>query len=158
MKSELVAMKLGCGDCSRRSLLRGLGIVAVGALIVEAGCSQSGSSLSTATGAACGTEQCIDLTDPVNKDLTAAGGAMLLDTTSDTIMVIRMSATEVVAVSAICTHAGCSMNFNTGTSLIDCPCHGSQFSTTGAVVSGPANRAVRSYSVTLTGTTITVTT
>ncbi|HEX3758284.1 MAG TPA: Rieske 2Fe-2S domain-containing protein, partial [Kofleriaceae bacterium] len=72
------------------------------------------------------------------------------------IMVIRVSDTQVTALSAICTHAGCSMDFNAGQQLLDCPCHGSQFSTDGQVLRGPAGRALRVYSATLAGNMITV--
>jgi cytochrome b6-f complex iron-sulfur subunit len=149
-------MSAVCSGCSRRDVLQGLGFAAVGVL-VAAGCQQQGSSLSTATSASCGTGQCIDLTDAANKDLTTAGGAMLVDMRSDTIMVIRLSDTEVIALSAICTHASCSMDYNAAQHLLDCGCHGSQFSTDGAVVRGPANRPLRVYGVTLANNMITVT-
>jgi len=156
MKTHTLPMAPGCGGCSRRELLQGLGVAAVGALAFAAGCTQQGSSLSTATSSSCGSGECIDLTNAANQQLTAAGGAMLVDMTSDTIMVIRVSDTQVIALSAICTHAGCSMDFNAGQQLLDCPCHGSQFSTDGQVVRGPAGRALRVYSVTLANNMITV--
>jgi cytochrome b6-f complex iron-sulfur subunit len=157
MKTQRLPVAAECGGCSRRELLQGLGVTAVGALALGAiGCGQSGSSLPTATTASCGAGQCIDLTDANNKDLAAAGGAMLVDMASDTIMVIRVSDTQVVAVSAICTHAGCSMDYLADQDQIDCPCHGSRFSTTGQVLRGPAIRALRVYNVTLANNMITV--
>ena len=80
---------------------------------------------------------------------------MLVDMASDTIMVIRVSDSQVVAVSAICTHAGCSMDYLADQDVIDCPCHGSQFSTAGQVLRGPAVRALRVYGVTLANNMIT---
>ncbi|HEX8107807.1 MAG TPA: ubiquinol-cytochrome c reductase iron-sulfur subunit [Kofleriaceae bacterium] len=156
MKTERLPMAPGCGGCSRRELLQGLGVAAVGALVVAAGCSQQGSSLSTATTSSCGAGECIDLTNSANKELTAAGGAMLVDMAGDTIMVVRISDTQVVAMSAICTHAGCSMDYNAGQKVLDCPCHGSQFATDGTVVRGPAVRPLRVYTVTLASNMITV--
>jgi cytochrome b6-f complex iron-sulfur subunit len=156
MKTERLPMAPGCGGCSRRELLRGLGVAAVGALVVGAGCGQQGSSLSTATSASCGTGECIDLTDAANQPLTTAGGAMLVDMTGDTIMVVRVSDTQVIALSAICTHAGCTMDYTAGQKVLDCPCHGSQFATDGSVLRGPATRPVRVYSVTLANHMITV--
>ncbi|HEX3478964.1 MAG TPA: Rieske (2Fe-2S) protein [Kofleriaceae bacterium] len=156
MKSERLPMAPGCGGCSRRELLQGLGVTAVGALVVAAGCGQQGSSLSTATSSSCGAGECIDLTVAENQPLTTAGGAMLVDMAGDTIMVARISDTQVVALSAICTHAGCSMDYAAGQKVIDCPCHGSQFATDGSVLRGPAVRPLRVYTVTMANNLITV--
>ncbi len=155
MSSERLPIASGCGGCSRRSVLQGLGVAAVGALILEA-CQQPGSSLATANSTSCGTGHCIDLGDTANKELATAGGAMLVDSSNDTIMVVRVSDTQVIALSAICTHAGCSMDYVAAQQLLDCACHGSQFSTDGKVLRGPANRSLRVYTATLANNVITV--
>jgi Rieske Fe-S protein len=147
---------MSCDGCSRRDLLRGIGVAVAGALVLE-GCTTNGSSLPNASSSTCGANLCIDLGDPGNAALATSGGALLVDAPGDTIMVIRASDTAVVALSAICTHAGCSMDFVPASRLIDCPCHGSQFDENGQVVRGPARRALRVYGADLTNNVITIT-
>jgi len=45
---------------------------------------------------------------------------------------------ELVRRSAVCTHVGCIVHWNSFERCWDCPCHGSQFAPDGAVLNGPA--------------------
>jgi cytochrome b6-f complex iron-sulfur subunit len=59
-------------------------------------------------------------------------------------VVFRLSAISYGALSSICPHQGCTVNSFDG-DTVECPCHGSQFSTSGSVVRGPAASGLRSF-------------
>ncbi|MBC6609249.1 ubiquinol-cytochrome c reductase iron-sulfur subunit [Hymenobacter sp. BT188] len=56
--------------------------------------------------------------------------------------------------SLICTHAGCSVAHQAASGEFHCPCHGSKFTATGAVLQGPASRPLEQYVLSLQGTTL----
>ena len=143
-------MKSSCTDCSRRTWLKGLGLAALGACTGQP-------TPPSGTASTCGANLCLDLSDPGNKELSTAGGSLVVDAPNDTIIVVRVSDTEVVAVSDICTHSGCENLYTASSRTFDCPCHGSKFSLTGQVINGPARRALKVYTATLANNTVTVT-
>jgi glycine/D-amino acid oxidase-like deaminating enzyme/nitrite reductase/ring-hydroxylating ferredoxin subunit len=57
-----------------------------------------------------------------------------------TVAVHRDGEGGVHALSAVCTHLGCIVHWNTAEQSWDCPCHGSRFASDGAVIQGPAVR------------------
>jgi Rieske Fe-S protein len=54
------------------------------------------------------------------------------------IAVCRDENGELHARSAVCTHLGCHVHWNSTEQCWDCPCHGSQFAPDGEVLAGPA--------------------
>jgi cytochrome b6-f complex iron-sulfur subunit len=44
---------------------------------------------------------------------------------------------ELVALSAVCTHLGCTVAFNAGANIFQCPCHGGKYDRDGNVIAGP---------------------
>ena len=50
---------------------------------------------------------------------------------------------EYIASLLKCTHRGCELNVGGG--IYSCPCHGSEFSTTGQVIEGPADQNLKVY-------------
>ena len=73
-------------------------------------------------------------------DIAVGGGAVLADRQ---LVVTRPKADEVHVLSAVCTHQGCLVD-TVANGTISCPCHGSAYSLTGDVSSGPATRPLAS--------------
>ncbi len=63
------------------------------------------------------------------------------------IAVCRDSHGAVHAMSAVCTHLGCDVAWNSAEQTWDCPCHGSRFGPDGKVVNGPAVADLRAVPV-----------
>ncbi|MFV1975365.1 MAG: ubiquinol-cytochrome c reductase iron-sulfur subunit [Candidatus Scalindua sp.] len=55
----------------------------------------------------------------------------------------------IYSISSICTHLGCSVNWEQAREDFECPCHGSIFDKDGRVKKGPAPRPLESYAVEL---------
>ncbi len=58
--------------------------------------------------------------------------------------------------TSICTHAGCDRNWSLTNNQFVCSCHGSIFTTSGAVVSGQATAPLRSFSNSRSGDILTI--
>ena len=56
---------------------------------------------------------------------------------------VMRDANGLYALTAVCTHQGCTVRARTSTFY--CPCHGATFSLNGAVVSGPVFQPLRHY-------------
>ncbi len=91
----------------------------------------------------------------------AAGGKVLAGTTADlpvgTGKVVPVGSKPVIVInndsgvtafSAVCTHLGCIVGFDSTIRQIVCPCHDGHFNpTNGAVISGPPPRPLPPYQV-----------
>ena len=66
------------------------------------------------------------------------GEGKILERNGTKVAAYRDAAGAVTRRSAICTHMGCVVAWNTAERTWDCPCHGSRFRPTGEVISGPA--------------------
>ena len=51
------------------------------------------------------------------------------------------------AFTSVCTHSGCSDNWEYGSAQFKCTCHGSLFNNKGEVIQGPASSNLREFSV-----------
>jgi nitrite reductase/ring-hydroxylating ferredoxin subunit len=76
--------------------------------------------------------------------LSAVGSAASVQTAIGSFIVVRTAQETFAAFTAICTHEGCTITGFSGSRLV-CPCHGSEFTTSGSVAKGPATSALRSF-------------
>lgn len=78
-------------------------------------------------------------------------GEMRVFDASGTSLNVTNAGGHLYAFEDACTHMGCSLaNGELDGTVVTCGCHGSQFDvTTGAVLRGPAQRPVRSVSLTV---------
>ncbi|RAX44409.1 FAD-dependent oxidoreductase [Arthrobacter sp. AQ5-06] len=74
---------------------------------------------------------------PSHSDLSPGEGTVI-KVNGESTAVYKDADGQVHAVSATCTHLGCTVCFNAADTTWDCPCHGSRFSTAGTVIQGPA--------------------
>ncbi len=115
-------------------------------------CSKSSDQLPTDTtgGTNSGGTTTIDLTSNDFSALKNVGGFAY----SGDILIIRTGTSTYVALTKVCTHQSCTVAYNSSSSKIECPCHGSMFSTSGSVLQGPATNSLKTYNVTLSGATL----
>ncbi len=132
-------------ETSRRNFLR-LGAAAAAAAC--GGCAILGSRKADVT--ADPAQGAIHLTEAQSAALLASEGSILVKPRGlrDKILVMHLTDSVLLAVSAICTHQGCTVRYNKDAGRIDCPCHGSQYSPDGNVIHGPAKRPLKQYEVT----------
>lgn len=75
-------------------------------------------------------------------------GGVLLVRTRDLPMPIvlrRLQVNEIVALSTICSHAGCEVRVLPN--RFECPCHGSEYDADGEVLEGPASQPLQRFAV-----------
>jgi nitrite reductase/ring-hydroxylating ferredoxin subunit len=137
-------------SCSRREFL-----AVGGALVVSrlGGCGRGGhidGEVAPANGLA-------TLTFAQFPQLSTVGDGVVVDAGGTLLVVIRTGDTTAAALSAECTHEGCTVEYVGGDVPIHCPCHDSTFAQSGQVVSGPARTSLRNYTATVGSDGVTVT-
>ena len=88
--------------------------------------------------------------------LAAVGGAALVQSTSGMFLVARTAQNAFTALTAICTHEGCTVSGFENQTYV-CPCHGSRYSTSGTVINGPAPSSLRSFPTQFNNNVLTIT-
>ena len=88
--------------------------------------------------------------------LSSVGSAAIVQTAAGSFLVTRIGQDTFNAMTAICTHEQCVITgFSSGTFV--CPCHGSRYSSSGAVQMGPANRNLQTFRTQFTNSVLTIT-
>lgn len=89
-------------------------------------------------------------------ELDAAGFLALSD--PEKVIVIRdpNNAQGVIALSRVCTHKQCSVDWKPAEGYFQCPCHDAEFSTAGAVLEGPAKDPLAPYESKIEGENVLV--
>ena len=112
-----------------------------------------GTPLSTVNGAvASGT---VTVSIGAGSPLAATGGQAMVTSSAGNFLVTRTGDTTFLAVTANCTHDACVVSNHTGQTYV-CPCHGSEFDTSGRVVLGPAVAPLRQYQTQFAGSVLTI--
>lgn len=77
----------------------------------------------------------------------APGEGRLVDLDGDKVAAYRDDDGTLHAVSAICRHLGCTVDWNDAERSWDCPCHGSRYDIDGKVICGPTTEALTPVSI-----------
>ena len=93
----------------------------------------------------CDGKICLPLVDDANEALRNVDGWRVFDVDGRTFIIVRLTSTTFVTLSAICTHQSCTVQFSSAAKDLVCPCHGARFATSGVVTMGPAALPLNSY-------------
>lgn len=97
----------------------------------------------------------VSVTVDSSSPLAAVGSTALLQSVAGNFLVAHTAQDTYVALTAMCTHQACTVSgVSNGTYV--CPCHGSQFTTSGRVVGGPAPAPLRQFQTQFGGNVLTV--
>ena len=87
---------------------------------------------------------------------TSGGSAALVRTSAGNLLVAHIAQDTFTTLTATCTHEACTITGFQSSAFV-CPCHGSRFNTGGAVLNGPATRALRTFAAQFAGTSLSIT-
>ena len=80
-----------------------------------------------------------------------AGAAHFFQFRGKPAVLLQNNSGEYLALSAVCTHLGCVVQWQAEKGEFLCPCHGGRFAPTGSVLGGPPPRPLESLPVTVDG-------
>jgi cytochrome b6-f complex iron-sulfur subunit len=97
----------------------------------------------------------VNVTIDASSPLNTVGNAALVQSSSGNFLVSRSAQDAFVAVTAICTHEQCTVTGFQNQRYV-CPCHGSEYTTTGSVTKGPAVQALRQFTTRFASNLLTI--
>jgi Rieske Fe-S protein len=81
--------------------------------------------------------------------LKKIGGSVTVKLDGQQVILIRQSEKTVKALSSVCTHRACAVDYHHKSRKIVCPCHGTTFNLSGKVLTGPATLPLPAYKATI---------
>ncbi|RVX42270.1 nitrite reductase/ring-hydroxylating ferredoxin subunit [Nonomuraea polychroma] len=147
-------------ETTRRTMMLGAGGAGLAAVLT--GCASYGSPTTEATAEPPAEEPAEEASSAAPKKKSASKGKALAATSDipegggkvfkgQKIVVTQPTAGEFKAFTAVCTHAGCTVD-DVSDNTINCPCHGSKFSIEdGSVADGPAGGPLAEKKITVDG-------
>jgi cytochrome b6-f complex iron-sulfur subunit len=132
-------------------------VVALGAAMPTCGGSSTSPSSAPPLPSVSGSlvSRTLTITVDAASPLAAVGGAAIVSASTGAYLVARTGQNVCTTVTAVCTHEVCAVTGFANSRYV-CPCHGSEFSTSGAVVQGPAPSALRQFPTTFANNVVTI--
>ena len=84
------------------------------------------------------------------------GEAKFIEYAGSAAVLVKTKTGETIALSAVCTHLGCIVQWTKETQPFLCPCHAGQFAADGTVLSGPPPKPLAKIPVSVVERKITV--
>ena len=140
--------------CRSASVLAAGALAACDESLTSPSSPSSGSQLPIVSGSANG--RTVTLNVENTPALANVNSAALVSSSVGNFLVVRTAQASFTALTAVCTHEGCTVSGFNGTQFV-CPCHGSRYTTTGAVANGPAPRALQQFPTTFANGVLTFT-
>jgi len=124
--------------------------IGLGAAVVACQYCLGGCSIPDVPTAPTNVDMTLNLNDPANSSLKTNGGYIY----NSGLIIAKTVHGTYIALSAACTHAGTNVYYDPSSDSFRCPSHGSQFTTGGAVINGPAGSPLATYHTALNGSSL----
>ena len=138
------------GGMDRRGFIARVSVIGASALLTRCGGDPSSVALPVTNGS-------VTLTFTEFPVLAQPGGGVVVQVQGGSPILVVRHETGAVAMTAVCTHEGCTVGFDPTTLGAACPCHGSQYDSEGHVTRGPAPLPLELFAATLEAEGIKVT-